>query len=317
MRSLSALAVYFAWILIGGGLAAPWLYWGAQSLAESTSWEVARSLAGHPFHRYVHRCLLVMALVALPALARGLGVRRWADVGFRPGTKPGMIWRGWRTGVLVGLAMFLPALACEGLAGARVARWPEPGLAAALKVAEILVGALAVGIMEEALFRGVLFGGLRRSLGVGWAIAISSLVYAWVHFFERPDPPSVVMWQTGLGMVGQMMEGLVRGERLVPFFATLTLAGALLAWWYDRGGSLWFPMGVHSGWVVSMKVRGWLTAGAPAEGGVTGWMPSWDWLCLIGIVAAWLISVTWNAGIKRERQSLTGVSKESEVSLNE
>lgn len=304
VRSFGAVILYFGWILIGGGLAAPWIWRGAQTLAELTAWEGMQSLAGHPFHRYVHRCLLVMALIALPRLARTLGARRWVDVGFRSGTMPGSIWKEWRVGALLGMAMFLPALGCEWLAGARVFQWPATGVAAVFKASEILGGAVLVGILEETLFRGVLFGGLRRSIGAVWAGLVSSLVYALVHFFERPAPPPVVVWYSGLEAVGQMLGGFVQGDRLVPFFATLTLAGILLAWWYDRMGSLWLPMGMHTGWVVSMKVRGWLTTGAPSATGSTRWALSWDWLCLAGIAVALWVSMTWYSSSRRERPLL-------------
>lgn len=269
-------------MLVGGGLLAPWVWHAAQAWADASAASWVDRLASQPFHRYVHRCLLILALAGLPWFSRALGIRRWADAGFvwRPGGSA--FWRPWGLGLLLGLATFLPALGIEGGMGAREFRWPAAGTEVLSKTVEILAGAILVGALEEALFRGVLFGGLRRTTGTVRAVVVSSLVYALVHFFERPAPPALVTWYSGLDAVAQMLCGLARWDRWVPFFGTLTLAGILLARLYQASGSLWLPMGMHTGWVIALKMRGWLTVRPPGRGG-EGELPMWEWLCLAGI----------------------------------
>jgi membrane protease YdiL (CAAX protease family) len=84
-------------------------------------------------------------------------------------------------------------------------------------------------------------------------------MYSVVHFFHRPPPPEVVTRYSGLTALGQMLEGFISLETLVPGFFTLFAAGILLAWMYRRTGTLLFSMGLHSGWVFWIRFRSWLT----------------------------------------------------------
>ena len=62
MRFLGALGLYIVTVFIGGALAA-WLHsivqWGAEQFAP------LEGLAYQPFHRYVNRCFMVLAVVGL------------------------------------------------------------------------------------------------------------------------------------------------------------------------------------------------------------------------------------------------------------
>lgn len=139
--------------------------------------------------------------------------------------------------------------------------WSAPGLAA--------VSALFFGLTEEVLFRGFVFGVLRRGWGAGTAIAASGWFYALVHFL-RVD----LGWQ----------------EVVTPF-AGLWLAGALLAWTVERTGSLWLATGLHTGWIALFLLAdrqhllgypqafAWLTGGGFPLGGL---------LALAMLVAVWL-----------------------------
>jgi uncharacterized protein len=91
----------------------------------------------------------------------------------------------------------------------------EGGLAA------VIAGFLIVGVAplsEELFFRGFMYGGLRRRFPVWAAIAISGVVFGLVHY-------------TGPDSIG-----------VVPQLAVL---GFLLAWLYERTGSLWPPILLH------------------------------------------------------------------------
>jgi uncharacterized protein len=91
----------------------------------------------------------------------------------------------------------------------------EGGLAAV--IAGFLIVAVAP-LSEEIFFRGFMYGGLRRRLPVWAAAAISGVVFGLVHY-------------TGADSIG-----------VVPQLAVL---GILLAWLYERTGSLWPPILLH------------------------------------------------------------------------
>lgn len=79
----------------------------------------------------------------------------------------------------------------------------------------IFVAVLVAPVAEEFLFRGYFYGVLRQCSGRWWALGISTLVFAGIH--------------------GHL-----------PSFAGLALLGLLLAVIYERTGSLWVPIVMHS-----------------------------------------------------------------------
>lgn len=81
-------------------------------------------------------------------------------------------------------------------------------------IAAALSAGLIAPITEEMLFRGFLFTGLRGRFGLAPALLLSSLAFALIHF----NPYA---------------------------FPALLALGALLAWLFDRSGSLWLPIAFH------------------------------------------------------------------------
>lgn len=83
-----------------------------------------------------------------------------------------------------------------------------------MMVTMIILTAVIVPIIEEVIFRGVIYRWLRRFSSMGMAIALSSLVFGMVHGITH----------------------------LIP---ALTVLGLVLAWSYERTGSLWVPILIH------------------------------------------------------------------------
>lgn len=73
-------------------------------------------------------------------------------------------------------------------------------------------------LSEELLFRGVIFAGLRKSMSLWPAALISSLLWALLH---------------------------LAGANLAVV-AVLAIFGLVLAWLYERTGSLWAPICAHA-----------------------------------------------------------------------
>ena len=124
-----------------------------------------------------------------------------------------------------------------------------------------------MAVLEEILFRGAIFGALRKTCRWQTALLISSAIYAIVHFFSRPQSPAEIHWAAGLALLPAMLRGLVDVEQVVPGFFNLTLAGGLLALAYQRTGNLYCSIGLHAGWIFWLTFYGFLTrevAGADA-----------------------------------------------------
>ena len=288
MRPVRALLIYTGIVFFGGALLAPWLYWTVQSLAAHLP--ALQRLADNPFHRYVNRSLLALALIGLWPLLRGLGVRGWPDVGL---ATPAGQWRKLAGGFAFGFA----SLAC--LAGAALAvgaRGVNTDLSAGRLIGKVLSAALTaavVAVLEEILFRGAIFGALRKTCRWSTALVISSAIYALVHFLSKPQSPAEMNWASGLELLPTMLRGFVDFEQVVPGFFNLTLAGALLALGYQRTGNLFFSIGLHAGWIFWLKSYGLLTreaAGANASFWGTSRLID-GWLALVVLsLALWLLS---------------------------
>jgi membrane protease YdiL (CAAX protease family) len=104
------------------------------------------------------------------------------------------------------------------------------GLATAVlphAVSQLALGLFTVAILapltEEVYFRGIVMGWARRHWGIGWAVALSSLVFGIMH----------LKWLTPGGLTGWVATG------------ELVAMGALLAFVALRTGSLWASVLTH------------------------------------------------------------------------
>jgi uncharacterized protein len=251
MRPLRALIFYIFIVFVGGSLLAPWLYWLVQSAAQTFP-----TLANAPFHRFVNRALLFLALVGLWPLLRALGAKSGADVGV---VKPAGHWKELCAGLMLGfLSLAIVAVIAFGF-GTRV--WSDRLTIDRIfsKFGSAIATAAVVSLMEEILFRGGIFGGLRRVFHWRIALLVSSAIYAIVHFFAPARHTGEVVWSSGLALLPKMLAGFSNLHALVPGFFNLTLAGTLLALAFQRTGNLYFSIGLHAGWIFWLKSYGAFT----------------------------------------------------------
>jgi hypothetical protein len=89
-----------------------------------------------------------------------------------------------------------------------------------------------------------------------------------MHFFLRTTAPAEITWTSGFEQLLRMAGGFVAFQALVPGFLSLTLAGMALATAYHRTGNLYFPIGLHAGWVFGLKTLNVLTAAGPEARGL-------------------------------------------------
>lgn len=254
-RPVRALALYLLAVFAGGALLAPWLYRGVQALAESIP--VLASVARMPFARYVNRALMLTALVGLPWFIRGAGIRGWRDAGVPLG---GIRWKRFAASFALGFVSLAAVCVIALLAGGRTLK-PRSAGDLAGEFLGVLATALIVAVIEELLFRGAIYGGLRRAMRWPAALGLSSAVYAIVHFMGRPENPPTVDWLSGLRVLPTMLAGMMELHTLIPAFLNLTLAGVILGLAYQWTGDLSASVGIHAGWIFWLKFYGFATAG--------------------------------------------------------
>ncbi|HEY0036384.1 MAG TPA: CPBP family intramembrane glutamic endopeptidase, partial [Longimicrobium sp.] len=242
-----------------------------------------------PFARVENRALLLMALVGVPFYVRASGIRRWADVGLDPrNIRWGRVGAGFALGFFSLAAVCAVAIA----GGGRVLNLARtPGQLAA-HFAGALATAAVVAVIEELLFRGAIFGGLRRAMPWGAALVASSAIYAIVHFMGRPANPPVIDWLSGLRVLPSMLAGMAQPGGLVPALLNLTLAGMVLGLAYHFTGDILTSIGIHAGWIFWLKFYGFLTKAVPGTDQVfwgtrklvDGWLAFVALVIVLGIV---------------------------------
>jgi membrane protease YdiL (CAAX protease family) len=274
MRPVRALLIYILAVFIGGALLAPPLYWLAQSFAHTFP-----KLATAPFYHYVHRAILGIALIGLWPLAKSLELKSPKDIGI---VRPRGQWKKLGAGFLLGFGSLaivaIIAFACH-------ARQMNPKLLnnqIAPKLLSAAATAVLVAIFEELLFRGALFGALRKVFHWTFAMVISSVIYASLHYFESGKTDGTVTWLSGLQLLPLMFQNLGNLHTIIPGVLNLTLAGMLLAWAYQKTGNLYFSIGLHMGWIFWVKAYTTLTALVPNA-------DKWSWGSgRMAIVSGWV-----------------------------
>jgi hypothetical protein len=283
MRPVRSLLIYFVLVFVGGALLAPWLYWFTLDLA-AHHWPSFEKLASNPFHRFVSRSLLGAALLGLWPLLRSCRMLHWRDLGLKAGNRS-------LAGVAFGFLLGFGSLACVALPaislGGRSFNADHSSAQIMEHVFGAAVAAIIVSVLEEIVFRGALFGILRKALSWPAALVLSSAVYALAHFLRKADPPIHVDWLSGLALLPKMF------QPVVPAVFTLFVAGAILALAYQRTGALFFPMGLHCGWIFWLKSYGFLTVTTPGANpslwGTDTLIDGWLALPILGCVF-WIVS---------------------------
>jgi uncharacterized protein len=265
MRVIAWLLIYLGVVFLGGALVAPCLYdlaqWGANH------WPALTGLARKPFHRFVVRAVLALAVAGLWPLLRQTQMLGWREVGLRD-CRAGA---GRRAGKQLGLGFLIGFVSLAAVAllailfGNRAVNVEHTQSETLHYLLGATAAAILVAFLEEVIFRGALYGILRGPLGWPSALILSSAIYAAVHFLQKAETPGPVDWKSGLLLLPRMFRNLGDAATLIPAFLTLTVAGAVLALIYERTGTLYTSIGLHGGWIFWLKSYRFTTRQAGAR----------------------------------------------------
>ncbi len=242
----------------------------------------------YPAHRIMGRLAQALILVGLWPFLRWQGVGSRSALGY--GAPRAIIARSIAAGWLLGVAIMVP------LVGALLAlAVREPDLARWSEIAETALRALAsglvIGILEETFFRGALYAAIRRRgtwlAAAGW----SALLYALLHVMKPGPVPAAETfdWLASGQMFLQVFSRVLDWSHL-DSLAALFLVGIFLALVRERTGHVGWCIGLHAGWVFTIKLTHSLSDGNADAGmaflvgdydGVIGWL-----------AAAWIGALT-------------------------
>jgi CAAX protease family protein len=153
-------------------------------------------------------------------------------------------------------------------------------------VGKVLLGlaaALAIGIGEEAIFRGVVLRRLGRDFGMRSGVVVTTVIYAAVHVIRRRAGGGAVHVWSGIGQTVGLFAPLA-DARVIPQLLGLLLLGALLAAARLRARTLWLPIGIHAAFVAGFRVGRLFFDIRPAP----AWLVGTGWPPLVGGAAGWV-----------------------------
>ncbi len=265
-----------------------------------------------PFPRIFDRTVMATLFLAMLWAARDLQLGSLLAQGFRHLAKESSM------RVLRGLAVSLCTI---GILFALALWLGGSGTGDFGKVASRIPGyilsAIAIAIIEEGFFRAFLLGGMRRDFGNIGALVASSVFYAVAHLVRSPARFYVTQYQPTAGLMNltHSMDQLSHPATSIPTLLGLFLLGIVLGEAYLLTGSVYFSIGLHSGFVLGAKL--WpkiILNHATAPWWIAGPGP----VPLISAPAAWalamliLLSIRPLTGAKNPRQSV-GVAPNGHV----
>ncbi len=257
------------------------------------------------FHKVISRFWQLSMLAGVALGVWRLGLRGRADWGY--GLPRARFLRQAAAGLALGVATMLPvavALVALGI------REPRDGLDAALWLEGLASGAaigLAVALIEETFFRGLMFQAVRREAGLALAVASTALLYSGIHFLARIRiPAEEVDWGSGFMLLAAALARYAQPLTIADAFVTLALVGVLLALVRHWTGSIAACIGLHMGWVWVIKTTGAVSEAAPGAGwawlvsefdAFTGWLAAgWSLLILLAALRWRGRFARWRAG---------------------
>ena len=124
------------------------------------------------------------------------------------------------------------------------------------KLPGIALSAAVVAVLEETLFRGAIFGLLRRALAPFAALFLTTTLFAIVHFLKPSDDLQISAGRrgrAGFARCGYVFDQFAEPMKLLAGFTTLFVLGWMLGYATLRTRALWMSIGLHAG-VVFVKM---------------------------------------------------------------
>ena len=257
------------------------------------AWLLLHPHFSFPFHRIGERIGMVVLLVGLVLVARRLGIKDRASMGY--GAPRAVFLREWGLGLVLGAVTMLAIVGI--MAGLGVLEWKShapTGLGPLAKlVGASLLSGVAVALIEETFIRGAMFTAIQRESGTTVAVVLTSLLYSASHFFGKVRIPAeqVNAW-SGVDLLSSTLHAFSDPLGIVDAFLCLAAVGAVLALIRYRTGNIAAGLGLHGGWVWIILTAHDLTQ--PADGsplrwvlsrydGFVGWLVL-AWTCLMGVL---------------------------------
>jgi len=158
----------------------------------------------------------------------------------------------------LGFATLMPVFIIEYALGIHIIdqaqHWTIALVAEKMLISLLL--ALLISMIEEPIFRGILFAGLKKNLPAIAVIMLSATYYAALHFLNSKTtiPVEQASLFSGFSLLGEAFANLLNPEILSTFFALLMVGIFLGILRSEVKESLGLCIGCHTCWVWQIKM---------------------------------------------------------------
>jgi len=291
LRIHHRLTIFFTAALLLACIISPWLALGADWFA--TQWP---ELLSEPvsFNKAFTRAFMIAGVILFIAYHRNLNPAELTRL-LNPGLYVGLrnFFTGWGLAVL-SMVLLVAAMTATDVFTLYFRQSLTNGSS---RFASAFSIGIFVGFLEEIFFRGILFLGIRETGHGLRAYMVANLVYAAVHFVK----PGKEYFLEGVNLFAGFrhlittFESFLDPVSLLPGMIGLFLIGVVLSYALARTGDLWLSIGLHAGWVLSLKILklfgnfsradlGWVFGAAEPK--IVSGMATWIGVVLVGLAVS-------------------------------
>jgi membrane protease YdiL (CAAX protease family) len=249
MKSHQRLMIFLLLVLALTCVISPWLALGADWFG--TRWPGGQ-FERVPFSRIFNRAFMIAAIMLFFLCRRFLRIGKFAElgvVGLPAGGRDLLTGLTLAVGSMVLLAMAMTA-AHVFTPYFRVSF--RPALA---RCASALAAGAFAGCLEEIFFRAILFKGLLKDGRPLRAFFLANLFYSVLHFVKPGEAYFLDQFDfwAGFRHLLSTFQPFFEPLPLLPGIFGLFLIGVVLSYAFMRTGNLNLSIGLHAGWIFSLK----------------------------------------------------------------
>jgi len=255
-QSYSSKGIWLLGLLYFGSLfVAVFLSLAAWKITHFADPDGSSYLASKPYTKFFDRSRWLCVLLILPFLFWKCRITSFQSAGFsRPFLKTATTW------FTYGFGMIAIIYASSAAFGAIQLKSDVSAGGFLSNLGNAMLAGILVGLLEEIVFRGLVFRMFYTVLRPLPAILLSSLFFAILHFkasaevFTNTSPQEIGLYE-GFYTAWAMMAALVT-EFDFTYLTSIFLVGILLHQVFLLTSNLWANAALHSGWVFTIKAVG-------------------------------------------------------------
>lgn len=289
MKGYQRIFIFLLLVLLLTCLLSPWVaaFW-EWTLQQQPEWQEFR----YPFSRIFDRFFMITGIILFFIYRPVLKIGSAAQLGLQPFPEG---YRDLLCGFFIAISSMVALGAAMSWLDVFTPYFRLPFAESLERSVKGLLTAFTVGFLEEIFFRGIIFKGLLEDFKALRAFIFASLFYSAIHFVKPSEKvylEGIDPW-AGFQHLASTFEAFLDPLGLLPGLFGLFLIGLVLSYAFLRTGSLYLSIGLHAGWIFSLKTirvfgeyqredLGWLFGSLDPKlvSGVAGW---------IGIIAVGVV----------------------------